>query len=158
MGPVHLRPITENDVETLIQLFHDTVHSINIKDYSKDQVDAWAPPVNEISESAWTDSFRGRHAVLAETEGIIVGFADAAEDGYLDRFYVHKDFQGKGIGSMLYRDIESFLMDTGAGRIVTHASITALPFFLSRGFHVEKEQEVERKGVILKNFVLSKKI
>ena len=158
MGPVHLRPITENDVKTLIQLFHDTVHSINIKDYSKDQVDAWAPPVSEISESAWTDSFRGRYAVLAETEGIIIGFADAAEDGYLDRFYVHKDFQGKGIGSLLYRDIESFLMDAGDGRIVTHASITALPFFLSRGFHVEKEQEVERKGVILKNFVLSKKI
>ncbi|MBQ4288492.1 MAG: GNAT family N-acetyltransferase [Clostridia bacterium] len=155
---MHLRPITENDVKTLIQLFHDTVHSINIKDYSKDQVDAWAPPVSEISESAWTDSFRGRHAVLAETGGIIIGFADAAEDGYLDRFYVHKDFQGKGIGSLLYRDIESFLMDAGAGMIVTHASITALPFFLSRGFSVEKEQEVEREGVILKNFVLSKKI
>lgn len=158
MGLIHLRPVTDNDVKALIQLFHDTVHSINIKDYSELQTDAWAPPVEEISESAWKDSFKGRHAIIAECNGIIAGFADAAPDGYLDRFYVHKDYQRKGVGSVLYEDMETFLKKSGAGTVVTHASITALPFFLSKGFHVEKEQEVERKGVILKNFVLSKKI
>lgn len=43
-----------------------------------------------------------------------------------------------------------------AGTIVTHASITARPFFEKRGYRVVKEQQVERRGIRLTNFVMKK--
>lgn len=36
--------------------------------------------------------------------------------------------------------------------------ITAKPFFLHRGYHVMKEQEVIRGGIALTNYVMEKKI
>lgn len=36
------------------------------------------------------------------------------------------------------------------------ADCPARPFFLSRGYDVVKQQEVERRGVILSNFVMKK--
>lgn len=31
------------DTEQIVQLFYDTVQQVNIRDYTKAQVDAWAP-------------------------------------------------------------------------------------------------------------------
>lgn len=42
------------------------------------------------------------------------------------------------------------------GKIVTHASITARPFFEKRGYAVIKEQQVERQGIFLTNYVMVK--
>lgn len=41
-------------------------------------------------------------------------------------------------------------------KITTHASITAKPFFLHRGYHVMKEQEGLRGGIALTNYVMEK--
>lgn len=42
------------------------------------------------------------------------------------------------------------------GSITTHASITANPFFEKRGYQVAKEQQVERQGIFLTNYVMIK--
>ena len=41
-------------------------------------------------------------------------------------------------------------------KITTHASITARPFFLKRGYRVVREQQVERGGILLTNYVMEK--
>lgn len=48
------------------------------------------------------------------------------------------------------------LEQTVQGKVVTHASITAKPFFEKRGYRIIKEQQVERKGIFLTNFVMEK--
>ena len=40
--------------------------------------------------------------------------------------------------------------------LTTHASITARPFFEKRGWQVVKEQQVERRGVLLTNYIMKK--
>ena len=40
--------------------------------------------------------------------------------------------------------------------ITTYASITAKSFFEKRGYKVIKEQHVERKGVLLTNYLMEK--
>lgn len=45
---------------------------------------------------------------------------------------------------------------TVQGNIITHASITARPFFEKRGYKVVKEQQIERQGVFLTNFAMKK--
>ena len=48
------------------------------------------------------------------------------------------------------------LCDALAGARLTHASRTAKPFFEKRGWRVVKEQQVERHGVLLTNFVMER--
>ncbi|MGN9011047.1 GNAT family N-acetyltransferase, partial [Lactobacillus amylovorus] len=66
----------------------------------------------------------------------------------------HKDYQGQGIASAICDELESSIKD---GKIVTHASITARPFFKARGYIVVRKQKVVRDGIELINFVMEKK-
>ena len=139
------------DCEEMAKLFYDTVHEVNIRDYTAEQVNAWAD--GNVDLAAWDKSFSEHYTVVAEENGVIVGFGDITEGGYLDRLYVHKDYQRKGIATAICDKLESY-PDTD--ELTVHASITAKPFFISRGYSVVKEQEVVRRGVVLTNFVMKK--
>ena len=99
---------------------------------------------------AWNRSFLEHYTLIAVEEGEILGFGDIDKTGYLDHLYVHKDHQREGIASGLCDKLEAHV----PGNIRTHASITAKPFFQKRGYKVTKEQQVERQGILLTNFVM----
>ncbi len=144
-----LREYRPSDVSALARLFYETVHTVNAADYDQKQLDAWAD--GHVDLDVWNRSFLEHFTVVAEEGGEIVGFGDIDCSGYLDRLYVHKDFQGQGIGNAICQKLEKrFPVKT----IVTHASVTARPFFMKRGYQVKKEQQVERKGVLLTNYVM----
>lgn len=145
-----LRPYRSEDCPSLAELFYQTVHTVNAQDYSPPQLDAWADGYPDLA--AWDRSLSRHHTLVAVLDGRIVGFADMADNGYLDRLYVHKDYQGQGIASALCDALEQAV----SGPYETHASLTARPFFARRGYQVVKEQQVERKGVLLTNFVMRK--
>lgn len=134
-------------------LFYETVHSVNAGDYSESQLEAWAPKDNDYShlktalEKNWT--------LVAIEDGVIIGFADIEDTGYLDHLFVHKDYQGKGVATALCNEIEA---KGNFNEIETHASITALPFFEKRGYNVVREQIVEIRGEKLKNHVMRKRM
>lgn len=83
---------------------------------------------------------------------LIAGFGDIDKDGYLDRLFVHADYQGKGIATAVCNQLEQAV----DGKITTYASITAKPFFEKRGYKVVKERQEERQGVLLTNYVMIK--
>ena len=146
-----LREYKSSDCNCLTELFYQTVHCINAKDYTEEQLNAWA--TGKVNKQEWDSSFR-KHKTIVAVEGTeIVGFGDIDSSGYLDRLYVHKDRQKQGIASAICDELES---SVGNIRITTHASITAKPFFESRGYQVIKEQQVERQGVFLTNYVMEK--
>jgi len=138
------------DCEALAELFYNTVHTVNIKDYTKEQVDVWAARTIDLEK--WNQSFEAHYSLVAMEDGVIVGFGDIDEAGYLDRLYVHADYQRKGIASAICNQLEQAVQ----GSIVTHASITARPFFEKRGYRVMKEQQVDRQGIFLTNFIMKK--
>lgn len=150
--PVTLRTYQKEDSRVLAKLFYETVHRVNCKDYSPEQIAAWAPAVPE--EEAWHRSFAGHLALVAVQGEEIVGFADLdPAGGYLDRLYVKWDRQGRGIGSLLCQKLEACCT---APVIYTHASLTAQPFFLHRGYRLVYRQQVERRGVLLENARMEK--
>ena len=134
------------DCTVMARLFYDTVHTVNAADYTSEQLNAWA--TGEVDLVAWNASFLDHHTVVAKCEGALIGFGDMDGSGYLDRLYVHKDYQRQGVATAICDVLEG---SSSAGKFTTHASITAKPFFEQRGYVVVKEQQVECRGVKLTN-------
>ncbi len=146
-----IREYKPEDCRLLAELFYDTVHTVNAKDYTKEQLDAWADGNCDLEK--WNQSFQEHYTVVAVEKEQAVGFGDMDTTGYLDRLYVHKDVQGKGVATAICDALESKIRQD---KYMTHASITARKFFEKRGYRVVKEQQVERKGILLKNYVMEK--
>jgi N-acetylglutamate synthase-like GNAT family acetyltransferase len=142
------------DTEKIMKLFHDTVHEVNIRDYTKEQVDAWAPA--NMNSEIWIRDLKSKFTYVSEENNEIIGFGELEENGHIDCFYCHKDFQGRGIGTQLLKHIESKAKSLGLKNLFTEASITARPFFGSKGFIVVRKQEVERRGQKFINFLMEK--
>ena len=145
-----IRKYESSDCKEMAELFFNTVHSVNVKDYTKQQLDAWVS--GQVDLEKWDQSFQEHFSIVAVENDIIVGFGDIDKTGYLDRLYVHKNYQGKGIATAICDQLESKVKEN----IITHASITAKPFFEKRGYKVVKEQQVERNGFFLKNYIMEK--
>jgi len=146
-----LRDYTPSDCKTLAELFFNTVHIVNANDYSEEQLNAWA--TGNIDLEQWNRSFLSRYTVVAETNRTVVGFGDIDNTGYLDRLYVHADFQHQGIATAICDKLEQA---SHAEKIVTHASITAKGFFEKRGYRVIAKQQVQRQGILLTNYVMER--
>lgn len=145
-----IREYQAEDCKELMDLFYNTVHTVNAKDYTKEQLDVWATGQADLEK--WNQSFQKHYSLVAVWDKVIAGFGDMDKTGYLDRLYVHKDYQRKGIATAICDQLER----AASGKIITHASITARPFFEKRGYTVVREQQIEREGIALTNFVMEK--
>ena len=146
-----LRKYTSSDCEHLAELFYQTVHTINAKDYTQEQVNVWA--TGNVNLKEWDKFFSEHYTMIAVENDKIVGFGDIDKTGYLDKLYVHKDYQGQGVATAICDELEHSVK---AEKIITHASITAKPFFEKRGYKVIKEQQVVRGGIFLTNYIMEK--
>lgn len=151
---VAVRRYTPNDLAGLIALFRDTVRRVNGRDYSQQQVMAWAP--DEIDARKWRHRFGDKNVWVADLDGAPVGFIDVARDGLIDMLYVHADHQGKGVASLLLRTVEASARAHGLLRLFTEASITARPFFERHGFRVIAPQRVIRWAQEFLNYRMDK--
>nr|WP_026264197.1 GNAT family N-acetyltransferase [Paenibacillus terrigena] len=154
-----LRKYEDSDIEEIVTLFYETVHTINARDYSPEQLDVWASRDDQETRiAAWRSSLRRHMTYVAVMGDSIVGFADLTLEGYLDRLYVHKDAQGQGVATALVNTLESEAARLRIRGINTDASVTAKSFFERRGYVVIASQIVERKGVQLVNFKMHKSL
>lgn len=150
---VTLRPYRPEDCPALAHLFYETVHTVNAAHYSPAQLEAWAPGSGP-DLAAWDASFQAHTTLVAEIGGRLAGFGDLdPAAGYLDRLYVRREFQRRGVASALCDALEQA---SRARPLSTHASRTARPFFEKRGYRVLRSQQVERRGQQLENFVMEK--
>ncbi len=147
---IYLRSYQPEDCEKMSQLFYETVHTVNAKDYTEEQLSVWATGTVDLGK--WNRSFLEHDTVVAVKGEELIGFGDMDETGYLDRLYVHKAYQGQGVATRICDALEK----KRERPFVTHASITARPFFEKRGYRVVKEQQVERGGIYLTNYVMKK--
>ncbi len=145
-----IRAYQKSDTPEIMRLFRDTVHAVNRVDYSKQQLDAWAPETMSVKE--WENSLAAHHSIVVEYNGIMIGFGDIILTGYLDRLYVHKDYQRRGVGTAIADRLEQYAADHGIPVVTTDASITAKPFFEKRGYRTVREQTVIRRGQALINY------
>lgn len=148
---MRIRSYQSSDIKEMAELFYNTVHTVNAEDYTGEQLDAWADGNPDLVK--WDQSFQAHQTLIAEEDDRIVGFADIDRTGYLDRLYVHREYQGQGIATLLCDLLEEL---TEGNVITVHASITANPFFERRGYRTVKRQQVERRGILLTNYIMEK--
>ena len=147
-----IRNYKPSDCKEMAELFYHTIHTVNAKDYTEEQLNVWA--TGQVDLEKWNQSFLEHYSIVAVDGDRITGFGDIDETGYLDRLYVHADHQNQCVATAICDALEQ----TAPGNITTHASITARPFFEKRGYKVIKEQQVERQGIFLTNFVMEKEM
>ena len=57
-----LRNYVKTDCAQLARLFYDTVHTVNAKDYTQEQLAAWA--TGKVNLEAWNESLQAHHTVV----------------------------------------------------------------------------------------------
>ncbi|WP_246067942.1 GNAT family N-acetyltransferase [Legionella geestiana] len=154
----YIREYQPGDEVAIYQLFYDTVHHINRKDYTQEQLNTWAPLTPDLT--SWKNSLSKNHSFVTVAAGShqIIGFADLEETGCLCRGYVHKDHQSQGIGKALLLAREARAKELGIKRLYSEVSITAKPFFEKCGYVVLNEQTKVINGVSFINYYMVKEM
>ena len=119
-----IREYLPSDCKHLAELFYQTVHSINAKDYTDQQLNVWATGNVNINE--WNQSLSEHFTLVAVNDRIIVGFGDIDSTGYLDRLYVHKDYQSQGIATAICDKLERSFGASKNNHICFHHCKTVL--------------------------------
>lgn len=150
------RRANENDLNDIVVIFQRALLEINIKDYTEEQVKTWA--ANSKNKSLWLQMIKNRYFIVAQELSTIVGFASLSEEGFVDSFYVHPDYVGKGIAHKLYDDIEAYAIKLGLDTIYLNMTSTALPFFEKKGFTDAKPYSFEIGDIKLTNYRMHKSL
>ena len=154
---MNIRRFSEADTDEIIRLFRDTVHNVNSRDYTEEQLNAWAP--EHIDTDKWRTSLcLNITYVTINEQGKITGFGDLAREGLLHRLYTHTDFQGCGAGSMILKKLELEAEKAGLSEIYTESSVTAKSFFESHGFKIVEIKNKLHRGVYFTVYSMAKKI
>ncbi len=140
---MEIRKYQQSDCEILAELFYNTVHTVNAKDYTKEQLDVWA--TGEVDLEKWNQSLQKHYSIVAVDGGTIVGFGDIDLTGCLDRLFVHADSQGKGIATAICNQLEQAV----PGNITTYASITARTFLKREDIELSKNNRQRGKEFFL---------
>jgi len=151
---VLIRLQRNGDISSISHLYYDTIHLINARDYSREQVDAWAPTVPD--ESFWKERMKKYRVYVAEQDKCVVGFTELDTTGHIDCFFVHYRWQRRGIGSRLMKRLVATAGKERMPRLYAEVSITAAPFFRNSGFTVLRETAAVRRSVTLKQFAMER--
>jgi len=151
-----IRRFNIGDEQALFRVFFTAIHQVAAKDYSPEQIAAWAP--TDMDAAAWAARVRSTRPFVAELNNEIVGFADLQPTGYIDQFFVSGLHPRRGIGSLLMAQIHSQAQSSCITELTSEVSKTAEPFFVHHGFHVVQRQFPVRQGVVLENALMRKSL
>ncbi len=151
---MEIRRFEEGDEDRLFRVFFCAVHLIASRDYTAEQVAAWAPVDPDMA--AWSDRMRTIRPFVVSVDGEIVGYADVQQNGYITHFFVSGRHPRRGIGAMLMRRLHEEVEIMGIDRLSADVSLTAEPFFRHFGFEVVERKQPVRRGVTLDNALMRK--
>ena len=151
-----IRPYVTGDAPALVDLFRSTVRSVNLADYSDEQVQAWAPDVIDVAE--WAARMAENSTYVAELNGDLAGFTEFTPGGHVHMLFVAKDKLRRGVGTALLRHVEVEAKRRGLQELTTDASLTARPTFEKNGYVAIKRQQVRMGGQTFTNFRMFKSL
>ena len=151
-----ISPYQKHYAAALAAIYYHTIHTVNIRDYTREQLNVWAPQ-SSLKTEGWVEKWEKLPPYVALIDNIPVGFTEFDHNnGYIDCFYVHHGYQNQSIGTVLMEAVWKEARRNKVKYIRSEVSITAKTFFEKKGFRVVKKQMVTIRGVALQNFVMIK--
>ena len=153
---MQIRPFRPGDERTLHAIFRSAIHDVASRDYSPEQVNAWAPA--ERDWEGWDAGMRKLQPWVVEEAGSLLGYADLQADGLIDHFFVSGACQRRGVGRLLMERIHARAAELRLDHLFSHVSLTAQPFFARFGFDIVERHTVVMRGVELRNALMRKQL
>lgn len=157
-----IRRAVPEDLAALRELYINTVTTINKKDYTQEQIQAWIKPWFENTPTRDGRTFAQKiieqYFIVAIIDTTIAGFSSIEENGYLDFMYVHKDHQRKGVAKTLLYELEKYAKEKNIKEINAIVSHTAKGFFEKHGWKKIREEVVEVRGAVFTDNIMIKKL
>lgn len=151
---IKIQPFSADRANEIADLFYQSVHAICLSVYTAEQQEAWASTPPDYQQ--WSARLAVKQPWLAMLDDRVAGFIELDSNGHIDCLYTHPDFQSQGVASILYEHLLRVAKARGLSRLYVEASIVAKPFFERRGFIVNEENKLKRKGVTIINFTMEK--
>ena len=145
-----------SEADQLGVIFFDAVRDGATEFYSFEQRRAWASKTP--SGPSWVSRLAAQNTLVARKAGLPVGFMTLDGDGYIDLAFVAPGYQRQGIGRGLYARIEAMARDANIARLHSQASYLVRGLFEQQGWEIVREQQIERAGVALTNFLMEKRL
>ena len=149
---MHIREFQLGDEAGLYAVFLSAIHELASKDYTPEQIEAWAPA--SFDPEAWAKRMQGIRPFVVESHGRLVAYADVQPTGYIDHFFVSGPFARTGIGTMLMNRIHQTASAQGISVLTSDVSRTAQPFFAQFGFVVVDQRAPVLRGVTVPNALM----
>jgi putative acetyltransferase len=80
-----IREYKAEDAQDLANIYYNTIHKVNIQDYTQEQVNVWAPETS-LEATGWMKKFERTKPLVAILNDTVVGFAEFELDGHIDCF------------------------------------------------------------------------
>ncbi|MBS0426093.1 MAG: GNAT family N-acetyltransferase [Proteobacteria bacterium] len=151
---MEIRRFRWGDEAALFGVYFSAIHDIASRDYTPEQVQAWAPA--DLDTELWRDRMRGIRPFVAEIDDRVVGYADVQPSGHIDHFFVSGAHQRRGIGAALMARIHEEARSLGLSELTSDVSETAEPFFAHYRFEVVERRFPVLRGVTLENALMRK--
>ena len=135
-------------------VFLSAVHGIACRDYTPEQIEAWAPSTPDAH--AWAKRIQEIRPFVVEHEGEILAYADVQANGYIDQFFVCARHARRGIASMLMVHLHAVAAAHAIQVLSSDVSRTAQPLFLKFGFTVIEQRSPVVRGVMVPNALMRK--
>ena len=156
---MELRAYRDEDCVATRRVFERAVRLTASRDYSPEQVDAWAPVLIGAPDlTAWGVDRAGAQTVVAVADDEVLGFSDLVDGRVLDMLYVDPRVGRRGVATALLGRIVALAGEAEADELETYASLTARPFLERHGFVVVEQRTPRVDGVAMTNFKMSRPV
>jgi GNAT superfamily N-acetyltransferase len=132
MEAVQFRQATPSDAQTLWWIKHAAIDSIENDAYTDEQLRAWKPTGEDVSDFKRALESETFDIILAELEDEDVGYGVLnVDDGRIDALFVHPDHMGQGIATSLMGQLETRAQMHDIEELEIVSSLNAKSFYES---------------------------
>ena len=140
IGHIFVRQAQPDDAEQIYQVLATSVRTLCASDYTSEQLEAAIGNSNvEFYQRAIAQKCMA--IFVADAGYAVIGFASLCNT-LLGDLFVHPLYVRRGVGTSLLAAVEGEAMHRNIDKLRVTASITAQPFYLSRGYQFIKDSFV----------------
>nr|NLI50925.1 GNAT family N-acetyltransferase [Propionibacterium sp.] len=143
-----VRSFVAEDAERVSELIRSTLFTSNAGDYPRAELESLAEWYSAAGLVSRLPVARRIVAFAEDGADTIVGTAARRENRF-EAFFVHPDWQGRGVGSLLLEALEEDARTDALRAVWLESSLTAVGFYTKRGFVAVGAPRDEGDGLVI---------